>query len=63
VGEAGTGKSYTAVELVNVHGEDNIYIMGEYEKGWDKYNGEQILFLDELRSQLKYEQLTYNVSR
>ena len=56
-GESGTGKSYTYVQLAEKYGEENIYFVGEYEKGFDKYNGEPILILDEFRGQVKYEQL------
>ena len=56
-GESGTGKSFTAVNLAETYGEHNIYLVGEYERGFDKYNGQPILFLDEYRGQLKYEQL------
>jgi hypothetical protein len=56
-GEAGTGKSHTFVQLAECHGEDNIYFVGEYERGFDKYNGEPILILDEFRGQIKYENL------
>ena len=58
VGEAGSGKSFFINKLAELHGgEENIYIVGEYEKGFDKYNGESVLFLDELRTQLNYHQL------
>jgi len=56
-GESGSGKSYTAVKLIEEHGEEKLYFVGEYERGFDKYNGEPILFLDEFRGQLKYEQM------
>jgi len=56
-GESGTGKSYTYVQKSEEHGEDSIYFVGEYDRGFDKYNGEPILILDEFRGQIKYEQL------
>ena len=56
-GSSGSGKSYTYVQLVEKRGEDDVYFVGEYERGFDKYNGEHVLFLDEFRGQLKYEQL------
>ncbi|MCL2188087.1 MAG: hypothetical protein FWC16_03435 [Defluviitaleaceae bacterium] len=56
-GESGSGKSYTYVKKVEEHGEEHVYLVGEYERGFDKYNGEKILFLDEFRGQIKYEQL------
>jgi len=56
-GESGTGKSHMLVKLVKMWGEDEVYFVGEYEKGFDKYNGEKVLFLDEFRGQIKYPQL------
>ena len=55
VGQSGAGKSYTVTKLAEIHGEHNIYLVGEYERGWDKYSGQPILFMDEFRGQLKYE--------
>ncbi|MCL1820131.1 MAG: hypothetical protein FWG36_05695, partial [Oscillospiraceae bacterium] len=42
---------------VEQHGEDNVYLVSEYDYGFDKYNGEPILFMDEYRGQLKYNQM------
>ena len=56
-GDSGTGKSHTAIELAKKYGEDDIYIVSEYKNGFDKYNGEKKLFLDELRNQLSYDLL------
>jgi hypothetical protein len=58
VGESGTGKSHTEIELANEHGEESIYNVSEYETGFmDKYNGEPILFMDELRGKIPYSVL------
>lgn len=55
VGESGTGKTYLANTLAMNEGEDNIYLVSDYENGGlDLYNGEPILFLDEFRGQIKY---------
>jgi len=56
-GDSGTGKSYTAALLAEKHGEDSCYFLAEYERGFDKYDGSPILFMDELRGQLRFEQL------
>lgn len=49
-GKSGTGKSYTYLELAEKHGEDNIYRVNEYTNGFmDKYSGEPVLFMDEIR--------------
>ncbi len=54
VGKSGTGKSFTQVELKKQHPGD-VYVMTDYSGGGlDRYNGESILFLDEFRGQLKY---------
>lgn len=58
VGESGSGKSYEAVKLVEALGEDNVFMVSDYEGGgFDRYNGEQVLFLDEFRGQLRYSVL------
>lgn len=58
VGESGSGKSYTMVKLKESVGEENIYLVSDYEMGgFDMYNGESILFLDEFRGQIKYSVL------
>lgn len=58
VGGTGTGKSYIAKEIVDEQGEDAMYFINDYDNGcFDNYNGEDILFLDEFRGQLKYSTL------
>ena len=58
VGESGSGKTYFAKSLVEQYGEDNLYLMNDYDNGGlDRYNGEPILFLDEFRGQIKYSTL------
>ncbi|MDR0912327.1 MAG: hypothetical protein LBM96_06995 [Methanobrevibacter sp.] len=50
-GKSGTGKSHTYIKLSEKYGEENIYRVSEYTNGFmDKYSGEKILFMDELRS-------------
>jgi len=56
-GKSGTGKSYSFVKLAELHGEHKLYLVGDYHFGFDKYNGEPILCLDEYRNQFRYEQL------
>lgn len=57
-GESGSGKSYEMVKCIEEYGEDSLYLMTDYESGgFDKYNGEDILFLDEFRGQIKYTTL------
>ncbi len=53
-GETGTGKIYTLVQLAELYGEDNIYIVSDYASGFDHYNGEPIIILDEFRGQIPY---------
>lgn len=51
-GKAGTGKSFTHLKLAEKYGEENIYRVSEYTNGFmDKYNGEPVLFMDELRKE------------
>ena len=57
VGESGSGKSHSVLNLVEEYGESNVYIVSDYDHGFDKYNGEKIVFMDEFRGQIKYSQL------
>lgn len=58
VGESGSGKSYTAYKLVEEHGEDDVYMLTDYDGGgFDRYNGERVLFMDEFRGQIPYSTL------
>ena len=57
VGDSGTGKSHSLLALVDTHGEDEVYIVSDYMNGFDKYNGEKLLFMDEFRGQLRYAEL------
>ena len=54
-GEPGSGKTYTYKQLVDEYGEDNVYFITDYENGgFDFYNGQAILCLDEFRGQFKF---------
>ena len=58
VGESGSGKSYTYVSLCEEYGEDQVYFFSDYEGGgWDGYQGERFLFLDELKGQFPFSLL------
>lgn len=58
VGESGSGKTYSVINLVKEHGEGDVYMISDYEKGGlDRYCGEHYLFLDEFRGQLRYSLL------
>lgn len=55
VGEAGSGKTYTYVKLCEEKGEDNVYMLSDFQSGgFDKYNAEPVLFIDEFRGQMPY---------
>lgn len=55
VGESGSGKSYTYVTLCEEHGEEAIYFFSDYEGGgFDAYQGQAILFIDELKGQFPF---------
>jgi len=56
VGEAGTGKSHSYLDLCEQYGEENIYFVSDYENGgMDNYFAEQILFLDEYKGSLPFQ--------
>ena len=58
IGDSGSGKTYEAVKLVEKYGEENVYMVRDYENGcFDNYNGEPILFMDEFRGQLRFSTL------
>lgn len=58
VGLSGSGKSYVANQIIEEHGEDNLYFVTDYDNGGlDRYNGERVLFLDEFRGQIRYSTL------
>ncbi len=58
VGESGSGKSYVANQIAEQQGEDSFYFVSDYDNGgFDRYNGEPILFMDEFRGQIKYSTL------
>lgn len=55
VGEAGSGKSYSYVGLCKEYGQDNVYLMNDYENGGlDNYCGEPVLFMDEFKGNLRF---------
>lgn len=55
VGATGTGKSYGANFQIQQLGSDKVYFTKDYDTGFmDGYNGQEILWLDEYRGQLKY---------
>lgn len=55
VGESGSGKSYTYVRLCEEHGEESIYFFSDYEGGgFDAYQGQAKLFIDEYKGQFSF---------
>lgn len=54
VGDSGTGKSYIQMQLAEKYGDDEVYVVTDYEHPFDKYNGEKALVLDEFRGQMKF---------
>lgn len=58
IGASGSGKTYEFLKLAEELGSDQVYIMTDYENGgFDAYNGEPVLFIDEFRGQIKYSTL------
>lgn len=58
VGESGSGKSHSFIDLCNLHGSDNIYMLNDFDKGgFDMYNGEPILFMDEFKCDIRFKLL------
>ncbi len=58
VGESGSGKSYTQMELYEKYGEDEVYLMTDYENGgFDNYLGQKVLFMDEFKGNMTFTKL------
>lgn len=58
VGDSGTGKSYTYVQLCEKLGEDQIYLLTDYDGGgFDNYCGEPILILEEFKAGFRFQSL------
>jgi len=58
IGEPDSGKTYTSVKLIKKHGKGKFFRYDDYERGgWDRYCGQPILFLDELRNQIPFATL------
>lgn len=58
IGESGTGKSHTYLDLIDKYGRDRVYMVSDYDSGFlDSYEAEPVLFLDEYRGQLRYATL------
>ena len=61
VGNSGTGKTYTYIQLCEEYGEDNVYMLTDFENGgFDLYleqGAPPILFIDEFKGGLKFGQL------
>lgn len=57
VGESGSGKSYTYTTLCEEQGEESVYFLTDYDGGgFDNYQGEPILFMDEFKGQFRFGQ-------
>ena len=60
-GKSGSGKSYCYNTLCDKHGDDNVYMLNDLENGgldyYIKNGAPPILFIDELKNEIKYKQL------
>lgn len=57
-GPPGSGKTYTYVKYCDQFGQDNVYLLTDYDSGGlDLYFGQKYLFLDEFRGQIKFSTL------
>ena len=57
MGDSGSGKTGITLDLVEKEGEDNLYLVSDYQHGFDNYSGEPYLILDEFRGQLPFATL------
>ena len=57
-GKSGSGKSYSRLQLAQLHGEENIYYLTAFNSGaFDRYNGESILWIEDFRGEFKLQEL------
>lgn len=57
-GESGSGKTYEYVKLCGEYGRDNVYLYDDFSSGgWDGYQYQPVLFIDELRDQIPFSEL------
>ncbi|MGI6153776.1 MAG: hypothetical protein ACOYJB_08095 [Christensenellaceae bacterium] len=57
LGRAGSGKSYAAALLMKEFGEESVYVVSDYTHGFDLYEGQRVLFLDEFKGQARLADL------
>ncbi|MDD6278553.1 MAG: hypothetical protein PUA81_02010 [Oscillospiraceae bacterium] len=58
IGSTGSGKSYERITLAKEIGENNIYYLSSFNSGaFDDYMGEKVLWIDDLRSEFKLQEL------
>lgn len=57
VGDSGTGKSYSQIKLMEEHPND-VYLFNDYDGGgFDMYEGQPILFMDEFKGGIRFQVL------
>lgn len=57
VGLPGSGKTGIVFQLAEQYGEDDIFIVSDYQAPFDGYAGEKVIVLDEFRGQMAYSTL------
>jgi hypothetical protein len=53
-GDSGAGKSYSRFQLMEEVGADNVYYLTDYEHGFDHYAGEDYLWMEDFKGELKF---------
>lgn len=54
-GDSGSGKTYSIVGLMEEYGDDDVYLLNDFDKGgFDLYSGEKVLCMDEFRGQMRF---------
>lgn len=54
IGEPGSGKSHVQIDLKELYGRESVYVLTDYKNGFDGYNGEPVLFMDEFKGQMPF---------
>lgn len=54
IGDPGSGKTRVYNDLCEKYGDDSVYLLNDYDHGFDMYFGEKYLCLDEFRGGFRY---------
>ncbi len=62
-GRTGCGKSYKYVELCEKYGDENVYLVSDYQHPFDNYIGQDVVVFDEFRGQFRFADMLMYLDR